>query len=359
MKKIISLFSLFLFVLLIVGCSNERKLYILNVGDYMDDSLVRDFEEQFNCTVVYTEVNSNEGIYQKIKNESYDILVTSDYMTEKLYKEDLIQKIDFSRLPNYSFDKLFTSAQNLIDTQCSTYKDYFIPYFWGTVGILYRTDVEGLEDYVFEKGLEALFENNDYNKGMYNSARDALCMALMVLGEDINTDDEAILRKGKDLIKSVSYRAWGDDNLKSLVHNGLLDLAMVYSGDYLDESYQCEIDGEEVDFAYFAPERTNIWVDGLVITKDSKNVDLAYEFLNFMQDPEVQAQNSDFIGYCPLNEEVYNIMFDPEGDYQYDYEEELFKPRGDSFGQERVLYRYLSDQHYLLLNDLLEESKSK
>ena len=90
MKKYLSLISIVLLALVLVACSSERKLYVLNVGDYMDITLVDDFEEEYNCKVVYTEVNSNEEIYQRLKNEDYDICVVSDYMIDRMQKEGLI-----------------------------------------------------------------------------------------------------------------------------------------------------------------------------------------------------------------------------------------------------------------------------
>ena len=355
MKKKLLIFSLFIgLVFSLIACDNTQKLYVLNVGDYIDMSIVKDFEEEYNCKVVYTELNSNEEIYQKLKNEKYDIVVISDYMIERMMVEGLIKEIDYSKLENYNYDSLFSEAKELIEHQCTPYKNYFIPYFWGTVGILYNTDCEGLEEDILENGISVLFSNNSYNKGMYNSSRDALSLALIALGyeEYINVNDEGKLREAMSLIQSVTYRAWGDDNLKSMVHSGMLDLALVYSGDYLDEYYQCEIDDEEINFNYYAPDITNIWVDGLAITKNARNEELAYKFIDYFQIEDIQAQNADYIGYCPLSETVFNILID---EYEYDIDREFFVP----YGPNRILYRFISNSHYNLLNDLLEESKSK
>lgn len=359
MKKYLSLVLILLITLVVTACSNEKKLYVLNVGDYIDKTLVDSFEEEYNCKVIYTEVNSNEEIYQKLKNEVYDICVVSDYMIDRMQKEGLIINLfEEHEFENYDFDDLLPNAKVFLNDQCSTYMDYFIPYFWGTMGILYNTDVEGLEEYITSfDTLEAIYTNNEYNKGMYNAPRDSIAMALMVLGLDINSDKEEDLRAASDLIKSVTYRAWGDDNLKEMVHQGMLDMALVYSGDYLDEYYQCEIDDDEINFYYYAPNKTNIWVDGMVITSVSKNKELAFEFLEYFTEEENQAQNSDYIGYCPLSELAYNILFasEDDGGYDYDMEEEFFIP----YKEDRKIFKYVSDEHYNMLNDLLEESKSK
>ena len=359
MKKYLSLLFVLLFVVFLVSCTSGKKLYVLNVGDYIDQTLIDDFEEEYDCKVIYTEVNSNEEIYQKLKNESYDICVVSDYMIDRMQKEGLIIDLyDAYEFENYNYDDLLPNAKVFLEDQCSTYINYFIPYFWGTMGILYNTDVEGLEEYITSfDTLEAIYTNNEYNKGMYNAPRDSIAMALMVLGLDINSDKEEDLRAASDLIKSVTYRAWGDDNLKEMVHQGMLDMALVYSGDYLDEYYQCEIDDDEINFYYYAPPKTNIWVDGMVVTSASKNKDLAFAFLDFFSEEENQAQNSDYIGYCPLNKLAYDILFasEDEGGYDYDMEDEFFIP----YNEERKIFKYVSDKHYNMLNDLLEESKSK
>ncbi|MBP5342893.1 extracellular solute-binding protein [bacterium] len=359
MKKILSIILIFSIIMILVACSQETKLYVLNVGDYIDRSLVQVFEEENNCKVIYTEVNSNEEIYQKLKNEAYDICVVSDYMIDRMYQEGLIINLfEEYEFENYDFEDLLPNAKTFLNDQCSSYADYFIPYFWGTMGILYNTDVEGLEEYITQfDTLEAIYTNNEYNKGMYNAPRDSIAMALMVLGLDLNSDNEEDLEKASNLIKSVTYRAWGDDNLKEMVHQGMLDMALVYSGDYLDEYYQCEIDDDEINFYYYAPEKTNIWVDGMVVTSQSKNKELACKFLDFFTEEENQAQNSDFIGYCPLNQLAYDILFlsEEDGGYDYDMEDEFFIP----YNSERKIFKYVSDKHYNMLNDLLEESKSK
>ena len=353
MKKIFSFVMVFVVVLALTACSKKAELNVLNVGDYINKELVSKFEKEHNCKVNYTEKGSNEEIYQTILYDEYDVLVVSDYMIDRLTQEDKILELDKSKLPNYSSAKFFSDALNLMNTQCASYKNYFAPYFWGTVGILYNTSVSGLEEYVTSKGLKSVFEKNDYKVGMYNSARDALCLAALSNGStDVNTFDRTILEEARNTLKSADYKVWGEDNLKELVHSGQLDLALVYSGDYFDEMYVCTEDNQEINFAFFAPEVTNIWLDGMVITKNSKNTDLAYAFIDYFQDKETCAENADYIGYCPVNEDAYDLLY---SEYEYDYSTEEFYP----YSASRLMYRYVSDEHYTLLNDLLEEAKKR
>jgi len=357
MKKYLSLIIAICFSTIILSfttaCTTKEKLYVVNVGDYIDDTLISKFEKEYNCQVVYKEFGSNEAIYQSMLNDSYDVCVVSDYMIDKLRQNDMVKDLDYSKVSNYSFSSLFEDAQNLMNVQCSTYKDYFVPYFWGTVGILYNTDVIGLEDFVLQNGLKAIFGNNKYKKGMYNSAREALCVGLLANGgTDINSFNVEELEAVCQMLKNANYNSWDEDKLKSYVHDGELDMALVYSGDYLDEVYTCELDEEPVNFKYYAPDVTNIWIDGMCITSKSKNEELAYEFINFFSDFENQKQNALFIGYAPLVESVFNAVVS-----DYEYTEEQIKGYYP-YSVNRQMYRYVSDAHYTKLNDLFEEAKS-
>ncbi|MCR5741323.1 MAG: extracellular solute-binding protein [Gammaproteobacteria bacterium] len=353
MKKVLSVFALAFLCLLSVGCSKKRELNVLNVGDYINEELVAKFEKKYNCRVNYTEKGSNEEIYQTILYDNYDVLVVSDYMIDRLAQENRIEQLDFTKFNEYEFDDLFVDAQSLINSQCTSFKNYFVPYFWGTVGILYNTSVQGLESYVKTNGLKSVFMPSDkYKIGMYNSARDALCLAAIANGEtDINTSNESVLEAARDTLIRSNYTVWGEDTLKGQVHSGQIDLALVYSGDYLDQVYACDINNEEVNFAYYAPEVTNIWIDGMVITKDAPNMDLAYSFIDFFAEEDNAAENSDYIGYCPIYKDVFDDLYE---DYGYTYSKEEFYP----YSSKRLMYRYVGEAQYLLLNELLEQAKS-
>lgn len=354
MKKYLLVSLLFVIILSVSACSSKEKLYVLSVGDYINDELLVRFEEENNCDVIYTEVSSNEEIYQKLKNDKYDVVVPSDYMINRMQKEGLVIELDFTKLSNYDYADYFDEAKQLMSTECAEYKNYFIPYFWGTVGILYNTDVAGLKEYVETNGLGAIFTDNSYKKGMYDSSRDALCMSLLYNGYDINSFNLDELDVAKNTLINAKYKNYGDDILKENVHNGSLDMAMVYSGDYLDELYTIGENEEDENIAYYVPNITNIWIDGMCITANSENEGLAYNFLNFFADSTNCAENADYIGYAPLSKTAYNALYT---EYSYDYEEEMFFPYPE--GTTRYMYKYVSDEHYDKLNDLLDLAKNK
>jgi spermidine/putrescine-binding protein len=352
MKKIfIALFAMLLVVTL-SACNNDKEtLYVLNWGEYMDPDLLDQFEEEFNVNVVYDEVGSNEEMEVRIKSGTtkYDIAFPSDYMIDKLRQQDLLNEIDRTKLTGLNDVSIKPEVAALTDGK--GYDSYFIPYFWGTVGIMYNTSTVTESELT---GWDVLFDTTSTKRiGMYNSARDAAAAALMYLGYDVNSNVESELQEAEDALRAMSYEVVGEDNLKTLVQSGNLDMALVYSGDYFDTLYIAEEDEQEVNFGYFVPDVTNVWVDGFVIPTTSENTDLAHDFINFFLNEDVSAQNADWVGYAPILTEVFNLLTDPDGDYGYDYDNYNPYPAGSN----REIYEYISDARFERLNELLDAAK--
>ena len=150
----------------LTSCSSEETLLFLNWGEYVDETLLDAFEEKYNCTVQMDLGESNEIFYSKVKGGTtvYDVVCPSDYMVEKMYANDLLEQLDWSKLPNVKRDDLreyvkqiyqdmnTNLVQNLGDDYVSgTIYDYFVPYLSGTLGIMYTTAKEGIEEAVREK----------------------------------------------------------------------------------------------------------------------------------------------------------------------------------------------------------------
>jgi spermidine/putrescine-binding protein len=351
MKKIgLFLTAIALMVVLSACNSDKETLYVLNWGEYMDMELVEQFEDEYNVRVVYDEVGSNEEMEVKIKagTTKYDVAFPSDYMIDKLRQQNLLHEIDFDKLTGFDNVTIKTEVANL--TADKGYNDYFVPYFWGTVGIMYNTNEVTESDLT---GWDVLFDpDTTYKIGMYDSARDASAAALLYLGYDVNTNDATELDEAEQALEDANFNLFGEDNLKGLVVSGNLDMALVYSGDYFDTLYIAEEDGDEVNFAYFVPETTNVWVDGFVIPTTSENTDLAHDFINFFLDEEVSAQNADWVGYAPVLDEVYNLLVSDE--YGYDYDNYNPYPTGST----RVIYEFISDERFSRLNELLDAAKA-
>ncbi len=296
MKKIMMMFVASV-VLLLTACSGDaqEKLYVYNVGEYIDREVLKMFEEEFNCKVVYELYDSNETMYQKIKagGTNYDVAFPSDYMVEKMIKEELVLPLDYSKIPNFKYisdeyKNLPYDPQNL----------YTVPYFWGTVGILYDTTVV---DEPVDSWSILWDEKYKGNIFMYDSQRDSLMVALKLLGYSMNTQNVEELEEAKQLLieqRPLVYAYVTDQVIDNMIA-GNAALAVVYSG---DATY---IMDENEDMEYVIPkEGSNMWVDAMVIPSTAQNVDLAHEFINFMQRPDIAQMNTEYVMYSTPNTEV-------------------------------------------------------
>ena len=183
------------------------------------------------------------------------------------------------------------------------------------------------------------------------STENAFEITRAYLGYDVNSNVTEELNAAETALKNGVFEIFGEDNLRGQVIEGNLDMALVYSGDYFDELYAFEEDEIEANFAYYVPETTNIWVDGFVIPTLSENVDLAYEFINFFLSEEIAVANADWVGYAPVIQEAYDILV--SDDYGYDYDNYNPFPEGAN----RVMYKFISDERFERLNEILNAAK--
>ena len=190
---------------------------------------------------------------------------------------------------------------------------------------------------------------------MYDSARDSVAASLLYLGYNVNSNVASELNEAEQALKDGVFASFGEDNLKGNVIQGNIDMALVYSGDYFDELYVAEEEGVEINFGYFVPEVTNIWVDAFVIPTTSEQTDLAHDFINFFLSEEVAEQNADWVGYAPVIQEVFDTLVDPDGDYGYDYDNYDPAPEGSN----REIYEFISDDRFDRLNQILQAAKTE
>ncbi len=319
MKKVLSLL-LVTVLLLCASCSGKPTLYILNWVDYINEDLLTEFQDEFNCTIKYIPTTSNEIMYSDILNgrTPFDIVVPSDYMIEKLMKEELLQEIDYTRLDNYSEDMFVEELTELMNADSTkSYKNYYVPYFWGSLGLMYSTKKDGVEEAVLENGFSVLFEQDllpaNSKVGMYDVSRDAFAAAQLYKGYSLNTTDENELKECRDLLKNTHFSKWDTDGLKTDVAAGNTDVALVYSGDFFDCYYADMELNKDITYGLYCPtDRNNVFFDALVIPTTSKQTDLAYEFINFMLSYEAAYSNAEFVGYAPTLKSVYEFILDDE-----------------------------------------------
>ncbi len=341
------------------GCD----LLILNWGDYMAEELIEEFESTYKVDVKVVTTDSNEQMYSNVINRTadYDIVIPSDYMVHQLKSENLLNALDYSKLENYSEDMFVPSLTELMNGEdCMEYKGYYVPYFWGSLGIMYNKRKEGIEEAVYQYGWKVLFEPEILPKGsrigMYGSSRDALAAAELYLGYSLNTTDKEEIDSAMKVLKEMDFYQWGTDDLKIDVSQGKVDVALVYSGDYFD-SYYADLEAEEGletevsntdNYSIYSPvEHNNVFFDAMVIPKTSTNVDLAYRFIDFMLEYDHSYTNADYIGYCPTIDSVYEGIIHSE-DWSDILEIEAYDPTKilNTEGSWVEVYRYLGEEVY-------------
>lgn len=329
MKKI--LVALLASLLVLTGCGakeTKEELRVYNWGEYIDESLIPEFEKKYNVRVIYEKFLSNEQMYNKLQDGSkFDVIVPSDYTTQRMREEGMLQKIDFSKITNY---------ENIIPSLKGRHMDpdneYSVPYFWGNVGILYNKNTVDRND-LETQGWNILM--NEKYKGklfFYDSERDAFMIALKAQGFSMNTTQEDELKKANDWLiemKQTMDPIYGTDEIIDQMIGGAKDIAIMYSGD----ANAILLENPDMDF-YSPSEGTNTWVDAMVIPNDAPNPDLAHKWIDFMISEEVSKRITEEIGYTSPIQSVIDDVTGPDGAFNgidsyvtrtgYDKDEEFF-----------------------------------
>ena len=316
-----------------------QTLKIYNWGEYTGQNLIKNFEKQTGANVIMEYFDSNEMMYTKISaGDKYDVIVPSDYTIERMIKEDMLMKIDKTKIPNFS--ELTEGVKNLSFDENN---DYSMPYFWGSVGILYNHNNVPKEE-VEEKGF-SIFKEPKYKDRIYvyDSERDSFMIALKALGYSMNSEDEDEINEAYQWLielNNTMMPSYVTDEVIDGMINGNKDLAIVYSGDatvVLDEND---------DMSFCMPkEGTNIWCDSMVIPKNAENPELAHEFINYVLSYEACYDNAETCGYASANKNVLKDMSIEGGLYA---ENEAFLPRAsyekdETFKYNEIMKRKLSE----------------
>ncbi len=291
------------------GCGNSNNtpdngiVYFYNCGDYIDEDLLAKFTKETGIKVDYSTYDTNEIMYQKLKSTpgSYDLVIPSDYMIEKMIKEDMVEKLDFNNIPNYEY--IDDKYKNL---SYDPNNEYSVPYMWGTIGIVYDPAIvtEPVTSW------DILWNTKYSGKQiiMFDSMRDTIAVGLDKLGYSINsTNPDEIAAAADELVKQKQTMdpLYYVDEVKDKMINGEAALATVWSG---DAAY---IMSENPELKYAIPEEgSNKWFDAMVIPKGSKNKENAEKLINFLTDPENSKQNVDYIGYSTPNKATYEMLDD-------------------------------------------------
>lgn len=324
------------------GYSGGNTLTIYNWGDYIDPDLIKRFEKETGISVVYETFDSNEAMMTKIKQggTAYDIAVPSEYMIDKMREEKLLLPIDHSKLPN-----LKNIDPRFMDLPFDPENKYSVPYFWGTVGIVYNPKMLHNKEIT---GWNDLWDPDLKNEIlMIDGAREVIGMGLNSLGYSLNDTNKNHLREAKRKLDTLTpnIKAIVGDEIKMLMANEEASIGLVWSGDAAD------IMSENEDLDYVVPiEGSNLWFDNMVIPKTAKNTEAAHQFINFMLDPEIAAQNTEWVCYSTPNKEALKFM--PEEMT----EDERFYP-SEELTKKLEVYKNLGQRNLAYYNQLFLEFK--
>ena len=347
-----------LVVALVVGCGwlifgqNRKQVTInvynwgMNIADGTDETMdiIAEFEARTGIKVNYSTYESNEVLYSKLKNGgiSVDVIIPSDYMIDRMIAEDMLEELDFSNIPNFKFvDEQFRNPAFDPDNK------YSVPYTWGTVGILYNTRYVDEAD-VTSQGWGVLWDEDYAGKIlMIDNSRDALGIAQLLLGYDLNTMDEAELQACADKLAQQRplVQQYVMDQIYATMQNEEAWIAPYYAGD-------CMLMMEENEnLAFYLPEDQgfNLFTDAMCIPKGSQEKAAAEAFINFLCDPEISGANMDYICYAsPIS---------AAKDYMEDYlaESEIVYPSEEVL-EKGTAYAYLSEDTSRLMESLYQQA---
>lgn len=316
--------------------SNVLKLYL--PGEYLGENVISDFEKQYGVRVIVENFDSNEMMYTKLMaGDRYDVIIPSDYMIERLMNEDFLQPLDKSMIPNME-----NMSDAVLGMSYDSDNTYSIPYFWGSVGLVYNH--ENVDPAVIESEGWEVLRNTDYagHIYIYDSERDSFMMAFKALGYSMNTEDPNEINDAYEWLLQMNNTmspVYVTDEVIDGMMNGYKDIAVVYSGDaavVLDEN-------EDMSF-YMPSQGTNIWCDAMVIPQNAENPKLAHEFINYMLTYEAAFDNTETVGYTSPNAEVFEEMTSSEDLYA---DNAAYFPRSgydkdEMFHDNQVLMRELS-----------------
>ncbi len=310
------------------GSSNGSGKRVVNVcswGEYIDEDLIYQFEDETGIKVNYQTAESNEALYSLLKTGAgdYDVIVPSDYMIARLIDEDMLAELNYDNIPNYA--KIGDQYKSL---SFDPDNKYTVPYTWGTLGIIYNTTMVDGDITSWDAMFDEKYAGNVL---MIRNSRDALAAALLDLGYDINTTDESQIREAYELLADAKskgvYQSFVMDEVFGKMEGGNAAIAMYYAGDYLTM-----LDNNP-DLKFVVPKEGSNWfVDAMCVLKTAQHKEEAEAWINFIASTESSLANMDYIGYAspnlealegypayyeetygePLDEERYEIMAAPD-----------------------------------------------
>ena len=311
MKKILAVFFVMV-ACVFSGCgtgqndAKKNEVYVYTWGDYIDPATLEKFEQETGIHVVLDTFDTTESMYPRVSEGAvhYDVICPSDYMIQKMIDNDLLQPLDFNKLPEAkkNIGENFYKQSKSFDPE----NKYSVPYAWGVVGIMYDKKVvnEPVDSW-------NILWNEKYKDRilMQDSPRDAFMIPLKLMGRSLNETDKDQLEKAKDMLiaQKPLVQAYVIDEVNDKMISGEASLGVIFSG----EALLLTLANHDLEFA-IPKEGTNFWIDSWVVTKDAQNVDNAHKFIDFMCRPDIAVINFNHLGYPTPNMAVRDLVTDDE-----------------------------------------------
>ena len=365
--------ALIILPLLLTACGEEgvsggtKTLYVYNWGEYISDGSegCLDSNEAFEqwyfetygerVKVNYSTFSSNESLYAKLSSGSvsYDIVVPSDYMIERLIAEDLLAPLNYDNIPEIGniLPEFWGETSEHSDHDPGNV--YSVPYLYGMIGIIYNTTMVDADDPSLGSWKLMWDEKHAGNILQFNNSRDAFGSAQYFLGLDVNSDSEEEWRTALEKLKEQKpiLQGYVMDEIFNKMENGSAGIAAYYAGDYLS-MYE-----NNNDLEFFYPEEgTNLYVDAMCIPKSSKNKELAERYINFMLMEEPAIANAEYTYYASPNRLV--VESEEYIEYMGEIKEDAYEKMYATDEVKTSTYKNLSGEKLILINQLWEELKS-
>ncbi|KRN57962.1 ABC transporter substrate-binding protein [Carnobacterium divergens] len=324
------------------GFSGNNTITLYNWGDYIDPSLIKKFEKETNYKISYETFDSNEAMFTKIKQggTAYDLTIPSEYMIQKMIKEKMLVPLDKSKIKGLNhIDPRF---MDLAFDQKNTYS---IPYFWGTLGIIYNDKYIKASDMQHWNDLWRPELKN--NLMLIDGAREVMGLSLNSLGYSLNSKNQTELDKAAAKLSTLTpnVKAIVADEIKMYMIQEESAAAVTFSGEASEM-----LDNNEHLHYVIPSEGSNLWFDNFVIPKTAKNKEGAYAFINFMLEPKNAAQNAEYIGYSTPNKDAMKYLPKEIAN------DKQFYPSDETMSHLEV-YQDLGADYLAIYNDLFLEFK--
>lgn len=330
----------------------DISINVYNWGEYISTgseagtlNVNAEFTKLTGIKVNYTNYATNEELYAKLKGggANYDVIIPSDYMISKMIKEDMLQPLDMSNIPNFQY-----IMPSFVDPAYDPENLYSVPYTWGTVGLIYNTTMVDIpeEDIDWD-----ILWNPDYADQilMFDNPRDAFAIAEIMMGYSLNTENEVELTAAANKLKeqkSVVQAYVMDEIFDKMAANDAW-IAPYYAGDALT------ILEENEDLAFVVPKSgTNLFVDAMCIPAGAKQKEAAEMYINFMCEPDIAYANIDYICYSTPHSAAYEMLDEETRNNPVSY------PGDDYLNANTTIFVNLSDEANLLMQTLWTEMKS-